>query len=324
MISRRLSLAAMALALAPRLAAAQPGFPTKPIRYVLHVSPGGATDIMARQLANELQRSLRQPIVVENRAGGRGAAQLADLRASKPDGYTVGSVTSTHIASFHQTLRQYSVGSLDWIVKLAAEPYLIVAQKDGPIGTLGDLVGTIKAAPGRTVMAGFVRGSGSHIAWEMLLRAAELPSNAANWVPYDSVGDGVTAVLGGHGVATVAYLDLVKEHVEAGNLRVIGVMTGQRLPEFPDAPTFREQGLNVTNDWQQWRGIIGPRGIPDDIKRRIAEAVQQALSTPALQQYLRQASLKEDFLGPQEFTAFAADQDRITVEWLQRLGFLRT
>ena len=100
--------ATLSLAAAP----ARAEYPDHPIRYVLHVSPGGATDVMARKLGNELQKVLGQPFVIENRPGGRGASQMIEPTRAAPDGYTIGSVTNTHLAAFHQVLKQYNVDSL--------------------------------------------------------------------------------------------------------------------------------------------------------------------------------------------------------------------
>lgn len=294
-----------------------------PIRYLLHVSPGGATDVMARKLSNELQKLNGMVFVVENRPGGRGASEMTELKRAAPDGTTIGSVTNTHIASFHQTLKQYSVDKVDWIARLVSEPYLFVVRKDSPIHSMQDLVKAIKADPGQFIAAGFVRGSGSHIAWEMFMHAANLPSNSVNWIPYDSVGDGVTAVLGGHGSVTVAYVDLVKDHVTAGNLRVIGVMTDKRLEELPDVPTLKEQGLDVPTTWTQWRGIIGPSGMPDDVKQKLANAVEKAMNSDDIKKYIHDSSLVYDFEGPAQFTQFAKEQDKITVDWLTKLGFIK-
>jgi tripartite-type tricarboxylate transporter receptor subunit TctC len=296
-------------------------YPDKPIRYIVHVSPGGATDAMARKLGNVLQQALGQPVVIENRPGGRGASEMAELKTAKPDGYTIGTVTNTHIAAFHQTLKQYDINSVDWIAELVEEPYLIVVRNDSPIKDLKDLIRAIEAAPGKMVIAGFTRGSGLHTAWEMLMKEAGVPHDAANWVPYDSVGDAVTALLGNHGIATVAYVDIAKEHVEAGNLRVIGVMTDKRLPQFPDVPTFKEQGFDVSSQWKQWRGVIGPKGMPDDMKQKLADAIEKCFKDPDMQTYLKAASLEYSFLGPKQFTQFAKDQDKITVDWLTTLGF---
>ena len=122
-----------------------------PVRYLLHVSPGGATDVMARKLGNELQKMTGQPFVIENRPGGRGASQLSELKRAEPDGTTIGSVTNTHLAAFHQTLRSYNVDSFDWIAKLVSEPYVFVVRSDSPVKTMPDLVAAIKHASDKMV-----------------------------------------------------------------------------------------------------------------------------------------------------------------------------
>jgi len=295
----------------------------KPVRYLLHVSPGGATDVMARKLGNELQKMTGQTFVIENRPGGRGASQLAELKRAEPDGSTIGAVTNTHIAAFHQTLKSYNVDSFDWIAKLVYEPYVFVVRSDSPIKTMPDLIAGIRNATSNMVVAGFVRGSGSHVAWEMFMHAAKLPSASVNWVPYDSVGEGVTSVLGGHGAVTIAYVDLVKDYVTAGQLRVIGVMSDKRLDELKDVPTLKEQGIEVATAWEQWRGVIGPKGMPADVKQKLADSIEKALKSPDLQEYIHGSSLVYDFKDPAAFTQFAKKQDAITVDWLKRLGIAR-
>jgi len=313
------AMAALPFAAAPARAQA---YPDRPIRYLLHVTPGGATDVMARKLSVGLERVLGQTVIVENRAGGRGASQMAELTAAKPDGYTIGAVTNTHIGGFNQTLKQYNIGSVDWIAKLVQEPYLYVVHKDSPIQNLKELADTIKAKAG-FVVAGFVRGSGSHLAWEMYAKSAGFPGRSVNWVPYDSVGDAVTAVLGRHGEVTIAYLDLVKDHVAAGNLRILGVMADKRLAELPNVPTFREQGFDVDTTWQQFRGIIGPKGMPVEVKAKLADAVAQVMAGEEIRKYINDSSLVADLLKPAEFTVYAEQQDQVTKDWLRNLGLVR-
>ena len=304
-------------------AAAKAEYPDHPVRYVLHVSAGGATDVMARKLGSALQGVMGQPFVIENKPGGRGASQMVELTRAAPDGYTIGSATNTHLAVFHQVLKQYNVDSLSWIAKLVYEPFVFVVRSDSSVKDMQGLLKAIKDQPGKIVIAGFVRGSGSHVAWEMLMHAAKLPSDSVNWVPYDSVGDGVTAVLGGHGLATVAYAGLVKDHVTAGNLRVIGVMADKRLEEMPSVPTLKEQGLDVPTSWQQWRGVIGPKDIPMDIQNKLAGAIQKVMASDDMKQFVHNDSLVADYMGPADFTNFVHDQDKITVDWLKELGFLK-
>jgi len=311
---------AATLTLSPFAAVAQGQYPTHPISYLLHVSPGGATDVMARRLSIELEKTLKQPLVVENMPGGRGAAQRAKLTSAAPDGYTIAAVTSTHIGAMNQTLKSYNVDSVDWIARLATEPYLVVVPANSPIKTMKDLVEQAKSKPGSVVMAGFVRGSGGHFAWEIMAKAAGVPSANVRWVPYDSVGDAVTATLGGHAGAAVAYVDLVRTHVESGALRVIGIMTEERVPQLPDVPTLKEQGINADTSWQQMRGIIGPKGMPDDVKTKIADAVKAALQTPDMLAYYKDSSLLSAFMGPAEFTKQARHEDDVTKALMKDLG----
>ncbi|MCS0504700.1 Bug family tripartite tricarboxylate transporter substrate binding protein [Ancylobacter mangrovi] len=323
MLTRLLRAAAIAASLFVAPAVAMADYPEKPIRYLLHVSPGGATDVMARKLAIAMEKTLGVPLVVENKPGGRGATQLADLASAKPDGYTIGAVTSTHIGAFNQTLKQYNVDSFDWIARLVNEPYLIVVNKDSKIKSFKDLVDAANAKPGSVVMAGFVRGSGGHFAWEIMAQSAGLDSKKVRWVPFDSVGDAVTAALGGHAEAAIAYVDLVKTYVDAGSLRVIGIMSEERARQFPDVPTLKEQGFDADTSWQQMRGIIGPKGIPEPIKAKLAAAVEQALKTPELVAYMDESSLIASFQPPAEFTATAARENALTKEWMERLGLTR-
>ena len=314
------------MALATTLFAAMPAkaeYPDHPIRYVLHVSAGGATDVMARKLGTELQKVLGQPFVIENRPGGRGASQMVELTRAAPDGYTIGAVTNSHLAAFNQTLKQYNVDSLTWIAKLVYEPFVFVVRTDSNINDMQGLLKAIKEQPGKIVIAGFQRGSASHIAWEMLMHSANLPSNSVNWVPYDSVRAGVVAVLGGHGLATVAYAGLVKDQVAAGNMRVIGVMADKRIAQLPDVKTLSEQGIDVPTGWTQWRGVVGPKNMPDDVKNKLAQAIEKVMNSDEMKTFVKNDSLVANVEGPAEFTKFVTEQDKITVDWLKQLNFTK-
>jgi len=317
-----LTLAGGALA-APALSrpASALDYPARPVRIIAGFTAGGGVDITARLIGQWLAQRLGQSFVIENRPGGRGASQMAELTHSAPDGYTIGSATNTHVSVFQQSLKQYNVNSLSWIAKLVYEPFVFVVRKDSGINDMNDLIGAIKKDPGKVVISGFVRGSGSHVAWEMLMHAEKLPSNSVNWVPYNSVRDGVVAVLGGHGLATVAYVGLVKDQVAAGNLRVIGVMADKRVEQLPEAKTLKEQGFDVPTGWQQWRGVIGPKGMPADVQNKLASAILKVMSSDEMKKFVHNDSLVADYMGPADFTKFVGEQDEITRDWLKQLGF---
>lgn len=322
MLSRRVLAVAVAAMLLPASVSAQDAqsFPEKSIRYVLNASPGGGTDIMARKLQQALEKELGQTVVIENRPGGGSATQMAEVTKARADGYTIGSVTGSHIGAFNQTLRQYNVDSVEWVAGLLSEAYVLAVPADGEIQSLADIVARVNESGQDLVIGGFTRGSGGHVTWEMFADAAKLRPQASRWVPYDSVGDAVTAVLGKHVDAVVAYADLVEPHVEAGTLKVIGVLSDKRLPTLPEGPTFAEQGFDLDTGWQQFRGVIAPKGVPMAIQEKLAGAFERALKSPEMIAYMEESSLAETFMGPAEFGPYAREQDKITKEWMQRLG----
>lgn len=294
-------------------------FPAGDLRYLLHVEPGGATDVMARRLAEQLQNQLGVNVIVENRSGGSGARQMAQLARADADGLTLGSVTASHLGMFEQS-GQFTSDSVEWACNLVLEPYLLAVRTDSGIDSLADLVETAKAAPGSISVAGFGQASGGHVAWLMFNEAAGMADGVVNWVPYDSVGDAVTATLGGHNNVAIGYIGLVKQHVEAGTMKVIGIMSDKRSEIMPDVPTYAEAGYTVDTRWQQFRGIIVPQDTPIEAQEALCGAVETALKTPELQKYITDSDLIEGYMPPAEFTEFVKAQEAATKTWLARLG----
>jgi tripartite-type tricarboxylate transporter receptor subunit TctC len=294
-------------------------WPQSDIRYVLHVNPGGATDVMARRLADGLQPLLGRTIVVENHGGGSGARQMAQLQLARDADHTIGSVTASHLGMFVQT-GSFSTDSVEWACNLVLEPYLLAVRADSPIQSLADLVERARANPGGQSIAGFGEASGGHIAWAMFVEAAGLDGSEINWVPYDSVGDGVVAALGGHNDVAIAYVGLVRQHVEAGTMRVLGIHSETRSTAFPDVPTYAEAGFAVDNNWQQFRGVIMPDGASRAAMDALCGHVEAVLQTPEMAAYIAESELVPGFMGPDEFRAFVDAQDGLTRRWTEILS----
>lgn len=312
-------LVALATASAAPAQSSKPYPTAKPVRVVLNASPGGGSDVMARRLQPALEKELGQTVVIENRPGGGSAAQMSELTRAAPDGYTIGTVTASHLGAFHQTLKQFNVDSVDWVVGLISEPYVLAVPADSDIKSLADIVDIVNNKNKNLVIGGFTRGSGGHVTWEMFTAEARLRPKASRWVPYDSVGDAVVAALGKHVDVVVAYADLVRDHVEAGKLRVIGVLANKRLKALPNGPTFAEQGFKLNTGWQQFRGLIAPKGTPADVQQKISAAIELALKDPAVVKYLDDSALAEAFIPPKQFAVYVHDQDQLTKQWIDRL-----
>jgi len=294
-------------------------YPAGDIRYILHVKPGGATDVMARRLADGLQKALGVNVIVENRDGGSGARQMAQLTRARPDGQTIGAVTASHLGMFQQS-GTFNVDSVAWACNLVLDPYLLAVRPESGIESLDDLVEKARSAPGQLSIAGFGEASGGQVAWQMFVDAAKLGNGDINWVPYSSVGDAVVATLGGHNDVVIAYTGLVQQHVKAGTLKVLGVMSQERLPKFPDSPTYGEAGYPVDTSWQQFRGIIMPPEVPAEIQDKLCGAVEEIMQTPEMVKYVEDSDLVPGFMEHEEFSAFARSQEEATKVWTEKLG----
>jgi len=298
-------------------------YPDGQIKYILHVKPGGATDVLARKTAAGLQKEIGQTIVVENRPGGKSALQMAALVKAEPDGYTIGSVTASHISNFNKSLKRFSIDSVDWVVGMVVDPYLIAIKSDSPIQSLKELVAFVKKNPGELKVAGFADGSGGHVAWEIFADKAGIERKNIKWIPYGGVNEAVTAVLGGHSDVTVAYVGLTREYVKTGRLRILGIMADKAPELMPDIPTFKEAGFDVDTSWQQFRGIIAPKGMSADKKIRLARLVKKVMAQPDFKEYMTNAQLNYGYMEPDEFTSFVQKQNVATQTWLKKLGLVK-
>ncbi len=321
MMNARLVAAAVtsAVALGAGAAMAQDAadWPQGDLNYILHVNPGGATDVMARRLADGLQRDLGVNVVVENQPGGSGARQMALMSMAEPDGQTLGSVTASHLGMFLQN-EEFDVDSAEWACGLVLDPFLLAVSADSDIHSLDDLVEMAQENPGQMSIAGFGEASGGHVGWAMFEEAAGIEGDI-NWVPYDSVGDAVTAALGGHNDIAIAYVGLVRQHVEAGNMRVIGIQSDERSEAFPDAPTYGEAGYDVDTTWAQFRGTIMPAGTPIELQEALCDAVEAVLLTDEMQQYIADSELVYGYMAPAEFREFVEAQAEAAAYWAERL-----
>lgn len=294
-------------------------YPTDGLDYILHVKPGGATDVLARKLASALEDEMDMTVTVENRSGGSGAKQMAVFTRKDADGGTIGSVTASHLGMFQKT-GNYTIDDVEWACRMVVDPYLLVVPGDSEIDDLKELVEASKSGDANMSIAGFGEGSGGQIAWEIVAQSAEITDDDVRWVPYDSVKEGIVAVLGGHNDVAIGYVGLTRQHVESGALKVIGILSDEAPGLMPNAVPFSEQGFEVDNDWQQFRGVIMPKGTPADVQNALCDNVKTVMDKPDFQKYMTQSGLNYGFQAPSDFRAFIERQDKATAEWTEKLG----
>lgn len=294
---------AATLGLAAPVAADEGWKPTGPVSFVMHTKPGGGTDVMVRALAESLEPLIGQPLVIDNAPGGGGATQMAKVRASAPDGLTLGINTVSHFTAFLTNLQGvFSADDFEWIALMQVDPILFFSATESEVNSIADLVELARSKPGEVNVAGFGPvGSMQHLGMSMLEHEAGV---TFNWVAFESTPDIIAAVLGGHVDVGVANLGPVIEYIEADRLKGIGVLGDNRLASVPDMQTFGEQGFKVDTSWLQVRGVFGPKGMDPVLKQQIADAIFTAMKAETYQTYARSAGVEDGDQGPDEYTAF--------------------
>ena len=294
-------------------------FPSRDIKFVVHTSSGGPTDLMAREVAKAVEEVTGETVVVENKPGGSGATAMNDVFSSKTDGYTLGAMTPSQIGLINGTLEdQYDLDDFTWVSRSQIDPYVLVTQSDSPYNDIKDVVKQLQNEPSSINVGGYgATGSAHNISWNIFAEAAGID---ANWTPYESTGDAVTALLGGHIDVANSNPGQVSQYVESGELQILAVNAEERLEEFPDVPTLIELGYEVDTDWVQFRGFFGPKDLPEEISKQWDEIFEKVYKTESYKAYMKNAQMVEGSMNHEEFQEYIDKQNTLTSEWYDTLG----
>jgi tripartite-type tricarboxylate transporter receptor subunit TctC len=258
-------------------------------------------------MASELQRELGQPVIVVNRTGGSGASGHAAGALAKPDGYTV-TMATFELSTMHwMGISDLTYASFEPVIQLNADAAALLARKDAPWNSLSDLLAYIKANPGKLKMSGTATGAAWDLARAGFLLAAGLPVNSVLWVPAQGSAPSLVELLGGHIDSVCCSVPEAAAQIEAGQLKVLAVMASERIHEFPDFPTAKEQGV----DWEAigWRGLALPKGTPREIVDVLSERSRKIAESEAFKQFMKKNGFAIVIRGPDEFTEFLKAQD---------------
>jgi tripartite-type tricarboxylate transporter receptor subunit TctC len=296
-------------------------YPVKPITLICPWAAGGGTDRMSRFMADQLQKELGQPVVVVNRTGGSGAVGHSAGALARPDGYTV-----TMLTFELSTMHWMGISPLTWesfqpVAQLNADAAAILVRNDAPWRSLGDLLAHIKENPGRLKMSGTATGGAWDLARAGFLLAAGLPVNSVLWVPAQGAAPSLVELLGGHIDAVCCSVPEAASQIQAGQLRVLAVMAPERLPEFPEIKTVKEEGV----DWEAvgWRGLAVPKGTPEETVNALSAAVEKIARSDAFNRFMEQSGFAIAFRGPESFAEFLQNQDEQWGQVIQAVGYAK-
>jgi tripartite-type tricarboxylate transporter receptor subunit TctC len=286
--------------------AAAQAYPAKPIRLMVPFPPGGSTDIVARIVAQKLSAQLGQPVVVENRGGAGGTIGATVVAKAAPDGYSllVGT-TSTHVVapSVYAKLEYDPVKDFAPVSLMAVTPYLLVVNPAVQAKTVKELVGLMRAQPGRLNYASAGVGSTTHLAMEMLKFAS---GTFALHIPYNGNGPAGAAVIAGQVEILFGSLPAVLPHARSGRVRALAVGTLKRSPSLPEVPTVAESGYPGF-DASLWLAIMAPAGTPAPVIDRLHKEVVAAVSAPDTRDLLDKAGAEVLTSTPAELAAMIRD-----------------
>jgi tripartite-type tricarboxylate transporter receptor subunit TctC len=278
MMSVRFMSCAIALAAAVAVPGHAQSYPTKTIRLVVPLAPGGPSDILARTMAAKLTESLKQTVVVDNRPGAGGTLGADIVAKAPPDGYTMllmGVSTLTINASMYSKLSYDTLRDFTAISVLAGAPYLLVVHPSLPVKSLNDLVALAKARPGELNYASGGTGTGPHLAMEVLKDKLHMK---IEHIPYKGAGPAMNDLIAGHVQVLMVNMIAGLPMVKAGRMRALGQSGARRSPGAPDIPTFAEGGAAGYDSTGQ-HGMWFPAGVPRDIVMRVNEDIVKALHT---------------------------------------------
>jgi tripartite-type tricarboxylate transporter receptor subunit TctC len=296
--------------------AAQTRYPERPVTLLDPFTAGSNTDYFARVLAEEMGKLLGQPMIVENKAGGGGSVGAETVARAKPDGYLLGMGTVSTLVSnpaVNKALRYDPLADFTLITTLVTLPSATVVPASSPIKTLDDLIKAAKAKPGAISFASPGVGSAGHV---LLEHFAHLAGVKFNHVPYRGSGPIQNDLLGGQLDVASDNIPSLMPHIQSGKLRVLAIRDVKRLPQLPNAPTFKELGFEPVSQ-PLWFGLVGPAGMPKDLVKRLADAAHQAMKTPAFQQKAALAATTISPSTPEEFQALVRrwlEQFKATVQ----------
>ena len=282
---RRAIVAAACLSALALPAGAQDAYPSRPVNLVVGFAPGGGTDLIARHIAPRLSELLKQPVVVENRAGASGTIAAGAVAKSKADGYSLllGHVSSNAMVPAIMPKLSYAPDKdFTPIVLIGSVPQVVVVPASSPAKTLAEFIAMAKANKGAVNYASSGQGTQQHFAAELFQLAT---GTVMTHVPYKGSGAALTDLISGQVDVNFDTVPTVLQHIRAGKLRALAVTTRSRVATLPDVPTVAEAGV-PGYEIGAWYMLMGPAALPRPVRDALAAAMAKVLATPDVREKL--------------------------------------
>jgi tripartite-type tricarboxylate transporter receptor subunit TctC len=301
----RVAISAVTAMLVAASSAVAGNFPERPIQLVAPYPAGGAADVVARLLGKALEAELGQSVIILNKPGAGTIIGAQAVATAQPDGYTL-LISSNSTFSMNPVvyakLPYKPATDFEPIGMVATLPLAILTQTDSGIADIGQLVAAAKADPKKFMYASFGNATSSHFAGEMFKAAAGIE---VMHVPYRGSSPAMTDLLGGRVQLAVDSIVAALPHIQAGQLRALAVVPARRAALLPDVPTVAENGFPGF-DLTVWIALVAPRGIPDDVRTRLARALEAVMAKAEIQDKLKGVGFEAAYAPLNDWAEFVA------------------
>lgn len=302
---------------------ADTSFPSRTVTIITGVAAGGQADLAARPVAQGLSQVFDKTVIVDNRTGAGGALGAAYVLKSEHDGHTMFMALSAAVVlpeaeriSGRKPL--YEMSEFDPVARVLGDPNLLAVPAESKYKTVADIVKDAKARPGEISYASSGNYGGVHLSMEMFAQAAGIK---LLHIPYRGGAPALTALMGDQVAVTALGSGPLKAYSDAGKLRVLATFGAERHPAFPDAPTFKEAGLdNVV--FNAWVGLFLPKGVPPEVKERTRVAMKLVMTDPQILSIFEKAGSPAAYMDTPEFTRYVAEDTERLVKVVRTIGKL--
>ena len=287
--------------------AASAQYPSRPIKWIVPYTPGGITDSATRMIAQKLEGTLGQPIVIENKPGANSIVGAEAAARSNPDGYTFVTVIGGHAANatlYAGKLPFDPVKSFAPVSLVGIAPLIVVANNDFPAKDMKELIAYAKAYPGKISFGSSGIGAAAHLTTELLKQTADI--NMVH-IPYKGTAPALTALLGGDIQILTDVPSSLMPHVRAGKVRALGLFAAKRSPGAPEVPTVVEAG-GPPIEGSTWVLFLAPAGTPREIVNRISAETAKIVASPEIRTRFESLGIEGVGSTPAEAAKFLDDE----------------
>jgi tripartite-type tricarboxylate transporter receptor subunit TctC len=301
-------------------AAAQEAYPSRAVTFINPFPPGGAADVVARPLASVMEPLLKQPIVIETKAGAAGQVGAQFAAAAKPDGYTI-LVHIVSISGFAEVDQLYGrpvkFTNDDFIpiARFIADPMVLIVNDQQPFKTLNELVDAAKTKPNELIFSSSGLHGALHLPTALFMQAAGIQ---LRHLPTNGGGPALTALIGNNSQVLCSSIAAASVQMRAGKARPLACFGAQRSPAWPDVPTLKELGYNI--EFYLWVGMFAPKGTPEPVVNVLREVARQAAADEKFIQAMKNVGQDVAYLDQPEFKAFWEADARRVQDAVRQIG----